>query len=102
MVDEPIIEDIRRTLSENRAALQNQGVRSLTIFGSTARGEAGSESDIDLLVEFDPAARIGLIGYIGLQDRLSELLGRKVDLVSRDALDRNIRERVDAEAAQVF
>lgn len=94
--------EIRRKLKEHHAALRAEGVRSLAVFGSTARGEAGAESDIDLLVEFDPAAEIGLIRYIGLQNRLSRLLGQRVDLVSRDALDHLVRDRVNAEARQVF
>ncbi|MFQ5774460.1 MAG: nucleotidyltransferase family protein [Kiloniellaceae bacterium] len=95
-------EQISRTLKAHRAALEALGVRSLAIFGSTARGEAAPDSDIDLLVEFDPGTRVGLIRYIGLQNHLSELLGRKVDLISRDAMDRHVRDRVNAEARQVF
>ena len=96
------LEDFRQRLIDHRKDLEAEGVRSLAVFGSTARGEDEPNSDIDLLVELDPDARIGLIRFIGLQDRLSKLLGREVDLISRDALDRRIGDRVDAEAQQIF
>ncbi len=96
------LEDFRQRLIDHRKDLEAEGVRSLAVFGSTARGEDEPNSDIDLLVELDPDARIGLIRFIGLQDRLSKLLGRDVDLISRDALDRRIGDRVDAEAQQIF
>ncbi len=96
------LEDIRQRLIDHRKDLEAEGVRSLAVFGSTARGEAEPASDIDLLVVLDPDARVGLIQFLGLQDRLSALLGREVDLISRDALDRRIGDRVDAEAQQIF
>jgi len=59
-------------------------VRELALFGSAARGESRADSDIDLLVEFLPQAHIGLMDYAGLMLDLSKLLGRKVDLVSKN------------------
>ncbi|MBL0161565.1 MAG: nucleotidyltransferase family protein [Bryobacterales bacterium] len=61
-------------------------VDNLSVFGSVARGQMRADSDVDLLVEFLPAAEIGLIEYAGLMLALSGLLGRKVDLVSKPAL----------------
>ncbi len=96
------LEDIRQRLKDHRKDLEAEGVRSLAVFGSTARGEAEPTSDIALLVELDPDPRVGLIRFLGLQDRLSKLLGRNVDLISRDALDRLVCDRVDAEAQHIF
>ncbi len=96
------LEDIRQRLKDHRKDLEAEGVRSLAVFGSTARGEAEPTSDIDLLVELDPDTRVVLIRFLGLQVRLSKLLGRKVDLISRDALDLLVRDRVNAEAQQIF
>ena len=61
-------------------------VRELSIFGSAARGEARPDSDIDMLVEFLPGAKIDLVDYAGLMLDLSKLIGRKVDLVSKKGL----------------
>src|SRR5579859_4351578 len=58
------------------------GVRELFVFGSAARGIMRPDSDFDLLVEFLPEAQPGLLDHAGLMLDLSELLGRKVDLVS--------------------
>ena len=69
-------------------------VRELSLFGSVLRDDFHAGSDIDILVEFEPGAPIGLIEYIGLQEELSDLLGRTVDLVSKRGLKRLIRDEV--------
>jgi len=63
-------------------------VRELALFGSTARGEEGPASDVDLLVTFAPDAEWGLLDHVRMQRELEGLLGREVDLVSRRALER--------------
>jgi len=78
--------------------LKEYQVRSLRLFGSVVRGEAGPKSDIDILVEFDPGARVGLFHFARLQRRLSNLLGRPVDLVTPDALHEALKERILREA----
>ena len=77
-------------------------VRELSLFGSAARGEMRPESDIDLLVEFLPKAEIGLVEHAGLMLDLERLLGRKVDLVSKNALKPRIRPYVLADARLVY
>jgi len=72
------------------------------VFGSAARGELRPESDIDLLVEFLPEARPGLLGLSALTRELSALLGRHVDLGVKPALKPLIRPRVLAEAQVVY
>ncbi len=76
-------------------------VRSLAIFGSLARGEARENSDIDILVEFEPDARPTLFSLAGLQIQIEEALHAKVDLVLRRALRPAIRDRADREAIRV-
>jgi predicted nucleotidyltransferase len=71
-------------------------VRSLELFGSVARGEARADSDVDLLVEFD--GPVGLFHFFRVQRRLEEILGARVDLVMRDAVKPQLRERMFAEA----
>ena len=77
-------------------------VRELAVFGSAAKGEMRPDSDVDLLVEFLPEAQIGLLEHAGLMLDLSELLGRKVDLVSKRALKPLIRDSVIREARPVY
>src|ERR1035438_9703675 len=77
-------------------------VRELAVFGSAARGEMRQDSDVDLLVEFLPEAEIGLLEHAGLMLDLSELLGRRVDLVSKRALKPFIRDSIIREARPVY
>lgn len=69
-------------------------VRELSIFGSALRDEFRPDSDIDLLVQFEPEAQIGFLAFAGLQEELAELFGRKVDLVPKDGLKPFIRDSV--------
>jgi predicted nucleotidyltransferase len=75
------------------------GVRRISLFGSTARDEAREDSDLDLLVEFElvPA----LDAFVGLKLFLEDQLGRKVDLVTPDALKPRMRPAVEREAVNV-
>jgi len=77
-------------------------VRELSLFGSAARGEMRPDSDIDLLVEFLPGAEVDLVDYAGLMLDLSKLLGRKVDLVSKNGLKPLIRNLVLEESRLVY
>ena len=77
-------------------------VRELSLFGSAARGEMRPDSDIDLLVEFLPDAEIDLVDYAGLMLDLSHLLGRNVDLVSKNGLKPMIRASVLKEARLLY
>jgi len=83
-------------IAEDRPALTAMHVKSLELFGSVARGSAGEDSDIDLLVEFDRP--VGLFHFIRLQEHLEALLGRKVDLTMRSALIRELRPIIESEA----
>jgi len=87
-------------LQENRKILEDHQVKSLYLFGSIVRGENKPGSDIDILVEFQPGARVGLFGMARLQRRLSEVLGRPVDLTTRDALHKALRDRIIKEAVR--
>lgn len=74
-------------------------IRSLALFGSVVRGDATSDSDLDVLVEFDRP--IDVFAFIALEERLSELTGRRVDLVSRRSLKRHVGESILAEAVPI-
>ena len=69
-------------------------VKELSLFGSAVRGEMRPESDIDIMVEFEPGARIGLIRFESLVGELESLAGRRVDLVTKGGLKTWVRPRV--------
>jgi uncharacterized protein len=77
-------------------------VRELSVFGSAARGEMTEQSDIDLLVDFAPGAKIGLWEFGRLERELQSLLGRKVDLVSKHGLKPRVRQSVLRDAKVVY
>lgn len=97
MNKEKIIEIIRK----NNELLVRHHVRSLSVFGSVVRGEAGPGSDVDMLVEFEPDASVGLFEFIRLKNDLSALLGMEVDLGTPDALHPALKEDILKEAVHV-
>lgn len=77
-------------------------VQELFVFGSAARGDHEAESDIDILVDFKPGARIGLVKFASLNEELQDLLGRRVDLVTKTGLKPRVRPYVLREARLVY
>jgi len=73
-------------------------IRRLALFGSVLRDDFGPDSDVDVLVEFEPEARVGLLRLAGIEIELGELLGRKVDLNTPGFLSDYFRDQVLAEA----
>ena len=86
----PTAKQVIATLREHAAELREAGIRHDGLFGSLARGEANPASDIDLVVELDPAARIGMIRLAGIERRLAEILGCPVDLLP-EPIEQRIR-----------
>jgi uncharacterized protein len=87
-----------RILAANRQKLKDFSVKSLALFGSVARDEATDASDVDLLVEFEEGAHVGLFGFIDVKLFLEDVLECKVDLVMPDALRKEFKEEVLKEA----
>jgi uncharacterized protein len=87
-------------LSTHREAIlelaRSYGARNVRVFGSVARGEAGAESDIDLLVEVEKGTT--LLDVVALWQDLEELLGRRVDLLTEGGLSPYLRDAIVAEA----
>jgi len=89
-----------RILAAHRDEFVAMGVRELAIFGSVARDEAGDGSEVDVLVDYEPSTRLSYFRLFDLQERLEELLGAKVDLVTRGGLRSELRDGILAEAIQ--
>ncbi len=89
-------EQIFKTLFENGEAFENMGVRRFGLFGSFVKGTQQPDSDIDLLVEFEPG-RKSFDGFMSLAYLLEELLERKVDLVTRESLSPYMGPKILAE-----
>lgn len=86
-------------LARKRVELERLGVKTLAVFGSTARNDASDASDVDILVEFKGPATFD--GYMDLKEFLEDLLGRPVDLVTRRALKPAMKSDIEAEAVYV-
>ena len=77
-------------------------IRKLAFFGSVMRDDFTPESDVDVLVEFEPGARVGLFGFAGIELELSRLIGRKVDLNTAGFISPYFRDEVLREAEAVY
>ena len=87
------VEALKRTLQNHKPELQEKfKVKNIGVFGSYVRGEQKNNSDVDVLVEFKEP--IGLFEFMALEYYLSDLLGVKVDLVSKKALKPHIGQRI--------
>lgn len=95
-------EEIITRLRQNEAALRARGVRHAALFGSRARGEERPDSDTDIMIDIDPAARIGVFEYVALKRFIAELLEGPVDVVRRDGLKPWVRPAARADAIDAF
>lgn len=90
------------TLRAHEAELRAAGVSRLSLFGSVARGDAGADSDVDLVAELAPEARIGLFRLVALERRLSELLSRPVDLLPEPVEAPRLRANIERDRRRAF
>jgi len=89
------LERITNILKEHKEELKEKyGVKEIGIFGSYVRGEYKEKSDLDILVEFEEDAKIGLLRFVNMENRLSELIGVKVDLVEKSTLKPRIGRHI--------
>ena len=77
---------------------EHHRIRRLALFGSVLRADFRTDSDVDVLVEFEPGTRVGLLGLAAMEIELSDLFGRKVDLRTAAELSRYFRDEVVAQA----
>jgi hypothetical protein len=80
---------------------RDNGIKRMGLFGSILRDDFGPDSDIDVLVEFQPGVRVGL-SFFRLQDELSLILGRRVDLNTPGFLSRHLRDEIAEEVEAVY
>jgi predicted nucleotidyltransferase len=97
-----LMKQIIKTLRAHESELRRRGVEGLSLFGSVARGEAGSASDVDLAVRFTPAARVDLFEFAALSERMREVLGIQVDLISEPARAVRMQREIDRDRVNVF
>jgi len=90
------------TLRAHMTELRSAGIRHLSLFGSVARGEAGPDSDIDLAVELDRNAHVTLITLSAMERRLSEILGRRVDILPEPAQRPRLRASLERDRRCAF
>lgn len=95
-------QDAIAVLQQNADALRARGVQHAALFGSTARGEAGPDSDIDIMIELDPDRRIDVFTYVDLKTYIEELFSSPVDVVNRDGLKPHVRGPAIASAIYAF
>ena len=95
-------QEIIAKLQENETALRARGVSHAALFGSRARGENRPNSDIDIMIDVDPAAGIGVYEYVALKDYIAELFDGPVDVVSRDGLKPYVRPAATTDAIYAF
>jgi hypothetical protein len=92
------VEQVKTILENNYNNIRGFHVKALYLFGSVVRGDAIETSDVDILVEFEPDAHIGLFEFARLQRMLSGLLGCHVDISTRESLHHALKEQILEEA----
>ena len=95
-------EQILSTLRANERELRHRGVLHVALFGSVARGEATPASDIDIMIEIEPDAPVGVYEYVGIKQYIADLFPRPVDVVDREALKPYVRPAATADAIYAF
>lgn len=88
-------------LKQHETELRQLGIEHLYLFGSTVRGEAREDSDVDLFFDH-PEGSLGLFQLMDVKDTAARILGRKTDIMTRRSLHPVLRARIEASALQVF
>ena len=94
-------EEALSRLKEHEAELKRLGVEHLYMFGSTARGEAQDDSDVDLFFDYE-RGKLGLFELMDVKAFAARILDTKTDIMTRDSIHRTLRRHVEATALRVF
>ena len=96
-------QEIKERLS---AAVRNDpnsaDIKYVALFGSYVNGTPREDSDVDILIDFHPQAVVGLFKYVDIQENLSNALGKKVDLLTPQAISKHFKEQVLQEAEPIY
>jgi uncharacterized protein len=90
------------TLKERADTIRAMGVTSLYVFGSTIRGEASPDSDLDLFIDYDADSKFNAFDLVGIKQFLQQELGVDVDITTRDGLHPMLRADIERSALRVF
>jgi predicted nucleotidyltransferase len=94
--------EIIRTLKAHEADLRRRGVEHVALFGSLARGEGRLDSDIDIMLDLDPAVRVTVWDYAEIVEYIRSLVGSRADVANRETLRSHIRPSAEREALRAF
>ena len=94
--------DALETLRRSEPALRDRGVVHAALFGSVARGNNHDDSDIDIMIDIDPDARMTVYEYLDLKDYIAALFDKPVDVVNREGLKPYVRPAAMADAIYAF
>jgi uncharacterized protein len=97
-----LLDHVLGALRAAEPALREGGVVSLAVAGSVARGTARDDSDVDVVVDLDPARQLGVLALVDIRQRIESRVGRKADLLERRALRPEIRAALERDAIPVF
>src|ERR1051326_8243579 len=101
-IQSTLADDIISELRRHRKELRTAGIRELSLFGSVARDEAGSTSDIDLAAVLDETAELSLLDLAALERQLGGILGRPVSLLPEPAENARLQARIDRDRRRAF
>src|ERR1700685_4720174 len=94
--------DAIKVLRQHEADLSARGIIHAALFGSVARGEVRPDSDIDIMIELDPEAKIDVFQYAGIKMYIEGLFEKPVDVVDREALKSSVRAPATSDAIYAF
>ncbi|MEX2319344.1 MAG: nucleotidyltransferase domain-containing protein [Bauldia sp.] len=83
-------------------AVRARGATSLYVFGSVARDESRTDSDVDLFIDYDSASKFSLVDLVGIKNLIEDELGVEVDIATRDSLDPRVLDLIEKSAIRVF
>jgi predicted nucleotidyltransferase len=96
-------EEIKKRISEAIAIdPAKNNIEKASLFGSYLSDKAKSDSDVDILIEFKPAAKVGFFEFVRFQRRLSDFIGKKVDLLTPEAISKFLKEKILKEAEIIY